>query len=237
MDAKEQRLDRWLTSVTIDPAIVDLRPDYCAGLMAVAALQSGPTDSDSDLALKHAEQQVREGEVTIESDEQVEMWRDAYRSFGAKPKRTRPSVDALRRRALRGDLPRINRITDHYNAISMIHGVPIGVEDIERYDGTLRLVRSDGTETFATTDHGTAVTETVDVGEPIWRDDSGATCRRWNWRQTTRTAINDTTTTAIFIVDTLGPGAYSTAQRVVDELRLIIGPDAATQTRTIQRLA
>jgi DNA/RNA-binding domain of Phe-tRNA-synthetase-like protein len=41
---------------------------------------------------------------------QVADWRDAYRAFGAKPQRTRPSVEALLRR-LDGGLPRIDRLT------------------------------------------------------------------------------------------------------------------------------
>ena len=72
----------------------------------------------------------------------------------------------------------MNYVTDHYNAVSVIHGVPIGVEDIDRYAGTLRLTRAAGTETFETTDHGEPITETVEAGEPIWCDDTGATCRR-----------------------------------------------------------
>ena len=47
-------------------------------------------------------------------------WREAYRAFGAKPQRTRNSLEALLRRA-EGGLPRVNRLTDAYNAISVIH--------------------------------------------------------------------------------------------------------------------
>ena len=49
---------------------------------------------------------------------EVADWRAAYRAFGAKPQRTRPSVEALLRR-LDAGLPRIDRITDAYNAVSM----------------------------------------------------------------------------------------------------------------------
>ena len=52
-------------------------------------------------------------------------WREAYRSFGAKPQRTRNSVEALLRRAETG-LPRVNRLTDIYNAVSVLHQIPVG---------------------------------------------------------------------------------------------------------------
>lgn len=235
MDAAERLLDDWLARAAIDPSVFELRPDYCAGLMAVGGLRSGPTDPASDLALSDAEQLVRGGHTMPESDHQVELWREAYRSFGAKPKRTRSSVDALRRRAGRDGLPRVNRLTDHYNAVSVISGVPIGVEDIDRYDGALRLTRAHGTETFLTTDHGEPVTEIVDAGEPIWRDDVGATCRRWNWRQTTRTALRDGTARAIFIVDALGSDAQDTALAVLRQLEETLVGDLPASTRLIQR--
>lgn len=227
MGATQKNLVGWLEAVAVEPSIFELQPDYCVGLMAVDGLRSGPTDATSSRALEQAEQTVRDGQTTDDSDRQVELWREAFRSFGAKPNRTRPSVDALRRRAARDGLPRVNRITDHYNAVSVIHGVPIGVEDIDCYDGTLRLTRAAGTETFETTDHGEPITETVEEGEPIWRDGTGATCRRWNWRQTTRTALSDDTTTAIFIVDALGPDAHATATRVLTELRQQLDPTNA----------
>jgi B3/4 domain-containing protein len=56
-------------------------------------------------------------------------WRLPYQAFGAKPKRTRPSVEALLRR-VEGGLPRIDRLTDIYNAISVRHLLPVGGEDL-----------------------------------------------------------------------------------------------------------
>jgi DNA/RNA-binding domain of Phe-tRNA-synthetase-like protein len=39
----------------------------------------------------------------------------------------------------------------------------------------------------------------------IWRDDTGVTCRRWNWRQCTRTRITEDTKNALFILERLEP--------------------------------
>lgn len=225
-------IHEWIEQVTVDASVFELQPSYCAGLMVIAGLPSGPCDADSEAALIMAEQRMHEEGDTTGND-QVEAWREAFRSFGAKPNRTRPSVDALRRRAAKAGLPRINRVTDLYNAISVEHGVPIGVEDIDHYVGPLRLTRAAGGESFVTTDHGEPITEDVDAGEPIWRDDEGATCRRWNWRQTTRTALTETTQNAVFIVDVLGPDAEATALAVLEELRAAIAPNASAATRTI----
>ena len=52
------------------------------------------------------------------------------------------------RRAEKG-LPRVNALTDIYNAVSVLHEIPVGGEDLARYVGPARLVRATGTEPFA----------------------------------------------------------------------------------------
>src|SRR5262249_62256993 len=123
-------------------------------------------------------------------------------AFGAKPQRTRPSVEALLRR-VDGGLPRIDRITDAYNAASIACLLPVGGEDLARYDGPARLVRAAGDEAFDTSADGQPVVERPEPGEVVWRDDRGATCRRWNWRQCRRHRVKAATPSAKFRPDGL----------------------------------
>ncbi len=44
------------------------------------------------------------------------------------------------------------------------------------------------------------------------------TCRRWNWRQCTRTQLTTSTTRALFVIDALGPEALATAAEAADHL-------------------
>ena len=39
----------------------------------------------------------------------------------------------------------------------------------------------------------------------VWRDNLGATCRRWNWRQGTRTRITEASTSLWFVLERLEP--------------------------------
>lgn len=231
-----QKLEHWLTNVQVSPAIFELRPDYCAGLMVISDIRNGPPGSASDRLLKAAEQHARRvsDDAPDVSHKQVEAWRECFRSFGAKPNRTRPSVDALLRRASNG-LPRINRVTDIYNSVSITFGVPIGVEDVSAYRGPMRLVRADGGEQFQTTRNGEDHIELAEAGEPIWRDDAGVTCRRWNWRQTSRTALEENTQSAVFIVDTLGESALDLANDVLDRLQTEVDSPGCCVRRTITR--
>src|SRR6476619_3389923 len=145
-------LEEFLAGAHADAAVFGLRPDYRALLVAVDGIVPGPSDQGSDALLQAAEAAAREGlgGGPVEELPHVAAWREAYRAFGAKPQRTRNSLEALLRRAETG-LPRVNRLTDVYNAISVLHQVPLGGEDLDRYAGAPRLVRASGDEAFDTT--------------------------------------------------------------------------------------
>ena len=199
-------LPEFLAGACVDAAVFALRPDYRVLLLAVDRLVPGPGDQDSDALLAAAEAAAREAldGGPAEQLPHVTAWREAYRAFGAKPQRTRNSLEALLRRAGSG-LPRVNRLTDCYNAISVLHQIPLGGEDLTRYAGPPRLIRATGTEPFDTTADGVPVTEHPEAGEVVWCDDAGVTCRRWNWRQARRTQLREDTSTALFILDALDP--------------------------------
>ena len=199
-------LAAFLADARVDAAVFALRPDYRALLVAVDGLVPGPSDTASDDLLRSAEVAAADvlSKQPVEEIPRVAAWRDAYRAFGAKPQRTRNSLEALMRRASSG-LPRVNRLTDVYNAVSILHQLPCGGEDLTRYSGPPRLLRAAGTEPFDTVAGGATVIEHPEPGEVIWYDDAGVTCRRWNWRQAHRTQLRDDTTTALFILDALDP--------------------------------
>ena len=119
-------------------------------------------------------------------------WRDAFRAFGAK--RYRCSAEALIARI--DDFPRVNRLVDAYNAVSVRWAVPVGGEDIDRVVGPVRLVFASGGEPFEGGDP-------PKPGEVVWADDAGVTCRRWNWRQGVRTRLREDTRRAYFLFDAL----------------------------------
>jgi DNA/RNA-binding domain of Phe-tRNA-synthetase-like protein len=228
----------WLSSATIDAAVFDLRPDYRALLLTADGLRGGLSDATSERVLADAEATAR----GLLAGQQPELlphpaaWREAYRAFGAKPQRTRPSVEALLRRVDPDGLPRIDRITDVYNAVSIAHLLPIGGEDRAAYAGPPRLVRADGEERFDTTAGGEPVIEHPDAGEVVWRDDTGVTCRRWNWRQGTRTRITTTTTSALFVLDALDPLTDAEVHAAADALThalLALSPEATIHRRLL----
>ncbi|MEU6730687.1 phenylalanine--tRNA ligase beta subunit-related protein [Nonomuraea wenchangensis] len=191
-----------LDDIWVDDAVHELRPDFAVLVMTAHGLTNGPTDDRSRAWLAAA----AEAEA---QPAKIDAWKDAYRAFGAKPQRTRPSVDALTRRM---PLPEINRAVDAYNAISVKHALPIGGEDLDRYSGPARLVRAAGDEPSE------EALGTPEPGEVIWRDDLGVTCRRWNWRQVARTRLTEETVNAIFLLERLEPMTLEELKEAGEEL-------------------
>jgi DNA/RNA-binding domain of Phe-tRNA-synthetase-like protein len=231
------KIDEFLNGAHVGAAVFALRPDYRVMLLAVDGLDPGPGDQSSEDLLLAAEASASEVLNGRRAEElpHVAAWREAYRAFGAKPQRTRNSLEALLRRAVSG-LPRLNRLTDIYNAISVLHQVPLGGEDLTRYVGPPRLIRATGDEPFDTVVEGNAVVEHPDPGEVAWCDDAGVTCRCWNWRQGRRTQLREDTSTALFIFDALDPMTDEALRSAADDLaaRLIgLGPDVRIVRRLI----
>lgn len=215
--------DEFLSAATVEPAVFELRPDYRAMLVVIDGLTPAVTaqkggqgvDELITAAEKHAAGLLAAS--AVDELPHIAAWREAYRGFGAKPQRTRNSLEAITRRAEKG-LPRVNALTDIYNAISVLRQIPFGGEDFHCYQGPARLIRATCTEPFDTTANGEPATEYPDAGEVVWCDDAGVTCRRWNWRQGRRTGLTDDTRTAFFILDALAPTSDADLRAAADAL-------------------
>lgn len=210
-----------IDDISVDDAVTALRPDFAVLVVCAYGLRNGPSDDRSRAWLADAAVHA----VALD-DERIEAWRAAYRAFGAKPQRTRPSVDALVRRM---PLPEINLVVDAYNSVSVRHGLPIGGEDLRRYQGTARLVRAAGDEPSE------EALGDPEIGEVVWRDDAGVTCRRWNWRQCVRTRITEETVDALFLLERLEPLSLDALRAAGDDLAGMLS-DIAPNIRIESRL-
>ena len=212
-------MQTYLASASVASEVFTLRPDYKALLMVIEGITPRPSDSTSEALLISAETSAKStlAKASVTSIPHIASWREAYKAFGSKPNKFRNSLEALTRR-VEGGLPRVNRLTDIYNAISVKHQIPFGGEDLDKYSGPPRCTRATGDEKFETTVAGETVVEHPDVGEVVWCDDLGVTCRRWNWRQGPRTALTDKTEKILLIMDALAPVGVDELNLAADEL-------------------
>ncbi len=157
---------------------------------------------------------------TISQNEVVAVWRDAYQKFKTK-KGARCSVENLLKRVLKGNpVGSITPSVDAYNAVSLAYALPVGGEDIDAMDGDIRLGITEGGDAFR------ALGEEEDAptlaGELCYRDDAGAICRCWNWRDGVRTALTDESAKAFLIIESVDPARADDLQAAIDELAELV---------------
>ena len=152
-------------------------------------------DSETNLVtlLHNTQRDIRErfSTATISQLPQVVPWREAYRQFGAKPKKYPSSIENLLKRSLKGEyLNSVNALVDIYNVISLRHLLPVGAEDLAKIQGDLHLTIA-GTDELPVKLLGEREARPPYPNEVIYKDDLGTICRRWNWKEADRTKINE----------------------------------------------
>ncbi|OWK25492.1 hypothetical protein AJ87_09725 [Rhizobium yanglingense] len=203
----------------VDKEIAGIAPDFRALSILVDA-QDGARGAMSRDVLGEACDFVRAGGPAW-GDAHLASWGETYSRFGAKPNRTPCSAQALKKRVEKdGRLPSINPVVDLYNAVSLRFAIPVGGENFDAYVGKPRLSIADGSEAFDTVMNGEVVVERPSKGEVIWRDDVGVTCRRWNWRQGTRTRLETLGGRMWFILESL---ASMPEEALVEAGNMLVG--------------
>jgi len=157
----------------------------------------------------------------LTDEPKLQVWREAYSAFGAKPKKYSCSVENLYRMLLEGiELHHINKIVDIYNYISIKYMVPIGGDDIDRVDGDIELRFAVGDEIFAKLN--SQEVDNPKAGEVIYVDDKEVLCRRWNWRECDKTKMTETTSNAALVIEGLSPIMAEDINLATNEFKQLI---------------
>ncbi len=146
----------------------------------------------------------------------VKVWRDAFQKFKTK-KGARSSIEALLKRVKSGNsIGCINPLVDLYNSISLKYAMPCGGEDIDTFVGDIRLTKASGDEDFITL--GTDESAPPLEGEIVYKDDAGAICRCWNWRESVRTMLTEETKNAFLCIELVDESREEVLTQALKEL-------------------
>lgn len=146
----------------------------------------------------------------------IAVWRAAFQQFKTK-KGARASIEALLKRVHNGGaLGTINPLVDIYNSISLRYGLPCGGEDIDAFSGDLRLTTADGTESFVPL--GETENSPPYEGEVVYKDEAGAVCRCWNWREALRTILTEETKNAFLCIELIDESRLDELKAALEEL-------------------
>lgn len=125
----------------------------------------------------------------------------------------------------RGSLGFINTVVDVYNLVSLESRLALGAHDMDRVEGNFTLRLADGSERFVPL--GLTEPQPVKPGEYCYCDDSNEVLCRLEVRQVNKTAVNEQTTRAAFIVQgneaTSDEYVLETAERLVAAVTKVCG--------------
>ena len=156
--------------------------------------------------------------VAAESElPEIQAWRRAFAAMGLKPTQYRCASESLLRRFRKeGSLPGLHPLVDLCNAVSMAFAVPVAVFDVSAVTGPLEVRYATGDEDYLTF---AGDVEHPAPGEVIFADDAGqAHARRWTNRQSGRSAVRDSTTSALIVAEALHDSALSDVPELVAAL-------------------
>lgn len=154
------------------------------------------------------------------SNEVIKVWRDAFKKFKTK-KGARSSIEALLKRVSTGKgLGTINPLVDIYNSISLKYAMPCGGEDMDKFIGDIRLTKATGDESFITL--GSDKSEPPYEGEIVYKDDEGAICRCWNWRESVRTMLTEDTKNAFLCIELVDENREKDFENTLKELSQLV---------------
>ena len=209
---------------SIDPGVLERFPGLSIGVVLASGVDNSRGREQAAAILRDQTERVRSAwsRERLESDPRIAAWREAYRVFGAKPKKHRCSIENMLRTILDGgDVRSINPVVDLYNAVSLGHCIPVGGDDLDRVDGDIRLTIATGDERFVPLNGTDAVSPKP--GEVIYRDDDDVLCRRWNWRECDKSKLTEATTSLCLVVEGLPPVPADEVRRISDQLAELIG--------------
>ncbi len=193
-------------SYSISSDIFDKYPGYARGVVLAFGVRNGPSPDKVIQMLREAEVSVRaQAKLELIAEHpRIKPWREAYKAFGAKPSEFRCSIEAMARRALRGDqLPSINALVDIGNIVSLQHLVPVGGHSMDELTQDISLRLATGEENFVP--FGSTEIEHPLPGEVVFVEGITVLTRRWTWRQANYTLTLPETTSIEINIDRLPP--------------------------------
>ena len=192
----------------MEKPFLELFPDCEIGILVCNGINNQPTDEEKYAPWLRENEKLAAKYFKAEEwteNPVVRTWRDAFRLFKTKNG---------------GEIGYINPLVDIYNGISLKYGMPVGGENIDAFDGDIRLAVAEGGEYFVT--YGSDKDEPALPGEVVYKDNTGAICRCWNWRESVRTMLTEDVKNAFMIIEQVNNTRHDELEAALDELKAMI---------------
>ncbi|MGQ7445732.1 B3/B4 domain-containing protein [Streptococcus suis] len=206
-----------MSQFIIDSSFWNLFPDAKIGVLLLKDYKTPAQSPDELVKLLEESNGIAQKfltEDTFSENEVIRTYRQAYQKFKTK-KGARSSIEALLKRST-SDRPvtTISPLVDIYNAASLRFGLPCGAEDLDTFVGNLQLTVTEGGDEFYLI--GDETNNPTLPGEVCYKDDKGAVCRCFNWRDGERTMITDETKNAFLVMELVNSDRVEDLENALD---------------------
>lgn len=217
----------------IEDAFWETFPQAKIGIVVANDIDNGlKSDTQFQSLLENAEKEALKYfvENDFSSNRVIKVWREAFQRFKTK-KGARSSIEALLKRVINGNhIGCINPLVDIYNSISLKYAMPCGGEDIATFRGDVKLTKALGGEHFITL--GSDEDAPPYQGEIVYKDDEGAICRCWNWRESVRTMLTENTKDAFLCIELVDEERVEAFEAALIELSTLINENLGGKCQT-----
>ncbi|MGU7942290.1 B3/B4 domain-containing protein [Streptococcus suis] len=206
-----------MSQFVVDSSFWSLFPDAKIGVLLLKDYKTPVQSPDELVKLLEESNGIAQKfltEDTFSENEVIRTYRQAYQKFKTK-KGARSSIEALLKRST-SDRPvtTISPLVDIYNAASLRFGLPCGAEDLDTFVGDLQLTITEGGDEFYLI--GDENNNPTLPGEVCYKDDKGAVCRCFNWRDGERTMITDETKNAFLVMELVNSDRVEDLENALD---------------------
>ncbi len=208
-----------MSKFIVDSSFWNLFPEGKIGVVLLKNLDNNKEVAELRGILRKANQEAEKYLVkgVFSENPVVAVYRNAYQQFKTK-KGVRCSIEALLKRVEKDNpVTSINPLVDIYNAASLTYGVPVGAEDLDTFVGDLKLTITDGGDEFFLI--GEEENSPTLPGELCYKDDKGAVCRCFNWRDGARTMVTDDTTNVFCVIECVEPWQIQSMEGALEMIK------------------
>lgn len=219
---------------SISPAVLEAFPGYVRGVVVARGCRNSLENADLAALLQEAEAALCAHSAldNVALHPRIAAWRAAFSRFGATPSKFPSSVEAIVKRARRGDaLPYVNDLVAMGTYVTLKHLLPTGGHDLARVDGDLVLRFARGDEDFIPL--GSIEVQHPEAGEVIFADAKKVLCRRWTWRQADADKMTLETRDLEMNVDGLPPATAADVRLAMGECAELLRHVCGAETREL----
>ena len=188
----------------VEKSFFDKIDNACFGVLIVKGIDNTKDYQFIDELLINSCQKVASDfeEVNVKQDSHIENYREAFRKVGINPNKFMCSIEALVTRVKKNkNVPNINPIVDLTNALSLKYLIPLGVHNIDSFDGDIEFRLGKESDIFIPMGKDFEDREMINSDEYVYVSGSDVKTRRWAWRQGERGKITNKSSNIFIPID------------------------------------